>query len=110
LTISDTLLVSARSTCLNLVKIELFSEVFFSRTRRRTAHHYIEREKGPKWTTVQCHNRQCSKQLAVVLDKKATLAVNILGYLWRINEFSTFHGSASDFVMLNNLWFTVKGC
>jgi hypothetical protein len=31
---------------------------FFSRTRRRTAHHYIEREKGPKWTKVQCHNRQ----------------------------------------------------
>jgi hypothetical protein len=47
----------------------------------------------------------------VVLDKKATLSVDILEYLWRINEFSTFHGSASDFVqMLNNLWFTVKGC
>jgi hypothetical protein len=35
---------------------------FFSRTRRRTAHHYIEREKGPKWTKVQCHNRQKKKQ------------------------------------------------
>jgi hypothetical protein len=36
--------------------------VFFSRTRRRTAHHYIEREKGPKWTKVQCHNRQKNKK------------------------------------------------
>jgi hypothetical protein len=23
----------------------------------RAAHHYIKREKGPKWTTIQCPNK-----------------------------------------------------